>query len=56
MASTEREPIMGSGGRAPSGVQGRAHGQGGPVEALPLKLKATKREDRTSKGRGKLVV
>jgi len=39
MASAEREPIRGSGGGAPSGVQGQSpwsEGQGGPS---PLQLK-----------------
>jgi len=41
MASVEHEPITGSGGGAPSGVQGTAPGQG--------------IRDLTSKGRGKLA-
>jgi len=51
MASAEREPIMGVWGSAPSGVQGRASGQG--VRGLrPLKLKAFCRL--TTQTRGKI--
>ena len=39
MASAEREPIMGSGGCAPSGVQGQSPWSGSRGEA-PLKLNA----------------
>jgi hypothetical protein len=39
MASAEREPIWGSGGETPSGVQGQSPGQG-VQGASPLKLRA----------------
>ena len=39
MASAEREPIRGSGGGAPSGVQGQSPWSGGQGGEAPLKLK-----------------
>jgi len=39
MASAERDPIRGSGGGAPSGVQGQSPRSGGQGGEAPLKLK-----------------
>ena len=35
MASAEHEPITGSGGRAPSGIQGQSHWSGGQGGEAP---------------------